>query len=333
MRNRHIWSWYNILTSQYGGLRKTYNGGNNWSNIKPVNYEGGWITPYKIHAINNNLIVAGYKEVYRSQTGGVQWDSISYNVSNAQSIRAIALAPSDEDYIYSASDNRIKRTKDAGVTWDDIKQGLPNFNFSDITVAANDADHIWVTFSEFQANHKVYESTDGGDSWNNITGNNLPNLPVNCIVHQDLAQGNLYIGTDIGVYHRDNTMSDWEPFMDGLPNVVVKELEINYNTQKIVAATFGRGVWESDLNTISTGQINQAISSFSIFPNPADDYLIIRGAIDPSSIINIYSVTGQLVYSNHYSQKIRLDGISKGYYIIEVISKDIRKEIQKLIIK
>ena len=320
-------------TSQYGGLRKTYNGGNNWSNIKPVNYEGGWITPYKIHAINNNLIVAGYKEVYRSQTGGVQWDSISYNVSNAQSIRTIALAASDEDYIYSASDNRIKRTKDAGATWDDIKQGLPNFNFSDITVAANDADHIWVTFSEFQANHKVYESTDGGDSWSNITGNNLPNLPVNCIVHQDLAQGNLYIGTDIGVYHRDNTMSDWEPFMDGLPNVVVKELEINYNTQKIVAATFGRGVWESDLNTISTGQINQAISSFSIFPNPADDYLIIRGAIDPSSIINIYSVTGQLVYSNHYSQKIRLDGISKGYYIIELISKDIRKEIQKLIIK
>jgi len=320
-------------TSQYGGLRKTYDGGDIWSNIQPVNYSGAWVTPYKIHAVNNNLIVAGYDEVYRSQTGGGGWDSISYNVSNGASIQTIALAPSDEDYVYSASYTRIKRTKDAGITWDDIKQGLPNFNITDITVAADDADHIWVTFSEYFANHKVYESLDGGDSWSNITGINLPNLPVNCIIHQDFAQGNLYIGTDVGVYHKDDTMSDWEPFMNGLPNVVIKELEINYNTQKIVAATFGRGVWESDLNTLSTGQINQASSTFSIYPNPADNYLIISGILDLNSKINIYSVTGQLIYSRNYSKEIILDGIRKGCYIIEIISKGERIEIQKLIIK
>ena len=34
----------------------------------------------------------------------------------------------------------------------------------------------------------------------NITGTNLPNLPVNCIVYQANANEDLYIGTDIGVY-------------------------------------------------------------------------------------------------------------------------------------
>ena len=125
---------------QYGGLRKTYNGGNNWSNIKPVSYEGGWNTPYKMHPINNNLIVIGYDEVYRSQTAGATWDSISYNVSSGQAIRSIALAPSDENYVYAASYSKIKVTKDAGASWTYIKPGLANYNITDIAVSNSDAD-------------------------------------------------------------------------------------------------------------------------------------------------------------------------------------------------
>ena len=36
-------------------------------------------------------------------------------------------------------------------------------------------------------------------------------------------------------------------FGDGLPKIEVRELKINYSTQKLVAGTFGRGIWESDL--------------------------------------------------------------------------------------
>ena len=36
------------------------------------------------------------------QAGGAVWDSISYNVSGGQAIRSIALAPSDENYIYAS---------------------------------------------------------------------------------------------------------------------------------------------------------------------------------------------------------------------------------------
>ncbi|MBI3501349.1 MAG: T9SS type A sorting domain-containing protein [Bacteroidetes bacterium] len=42
-------------------------------------------------------------------------------------------------------------------------------------------------------------------------------------------------------------MNAWVPFNNGFPNVVVSELEINYPANKIRAATFGRGLWESDL--------------------------------------------------------------------------------------
>ena len=125
----------------------------------------------------------------------------------------------------------------------------------------------------------------------------MPNLPVNCIVHQKQANGDIYVGTDVGVYHKDNSMTDWAPYMNGLPNVVVNELEINYNTQKIVAATFGRGIWESDLNTNSTFTNNIITDQIKIYPNPTSDYITVNGLNKQNYHINIYNVAGKKVLS------------------------------------
>ena len=42
-------------------------------------------------------------------------------------------------------------------------------------------------------------------------------------------------------------MINWEMFNQGLPNVIVTELEYHINSNKLFAATYGRGVWVSDL--------------------------------------------------------------------------------------
>ena len=316
---------------QYGGLRKSYNGGNSWNNIKPVGYEGGWNTPYEMHSTNSDIIVIGYDEVYRSSTGGAIWDSISYNVSGGQAIRSIALAPSDEDYIYAASYSKIKVTKDAGLTWTYIKPGLANYNITDITVSTNNPDRAWVTFSEYNNTHKVYETNDAGSSWANISGNNLPGLPVNCIVYQGGANDDLYIGTDIGVYHKDNSMTDWVPFNDGLPNVIVKELKIHYDEGTISAATFGRGVWKSDLNTLSTSVDPDKQVHFKIYPNPAEDKITISTSQKNISV-SIYTITGKKVIETN-TKTINTSSFARGYYIVEIKNKNGYATREKLIIK
>ncbi len=322
---------------QYGGMRKSFNGGNDWINIKPVSYEGGWVTPYKIHPNNTNLVVAGFDEVYRSVSAASTWDSVSYNVSGGQAIKTIALAPSNQNYIYAATYSTLKVTVDAGLTWNSIKPGLPNYNITDVTVSDTDPDHLWVTFSEYSSAHKVYESSDRGASWTNITGNNLPNLPVNCIVHQGQTNDDLYIGTDVGVYYKNNMMSDWQPFMNGLPNVIVKELEIHYEEGTISAATYGRGVWESALNTLPSEITENENSSFSIYPIPAknDITLVFDKKIASSIVVTIYNLTGQIVYVNTISPQnntIDISNLKKGCYIIEVLNKTgdgVRKKIFK----
>ena len=313
-------------TSQYGGLKKSFNGGNNWSNIKPVNYEGGWVTPYKIHPNNNNLLIVGYDEIYRSFTAGDMWDSISYNVSGGKSVKAIALAASDQNYIYASTYTTIKVTTDGGVSWESIKYGLPNINITDIAVSSSNPDHIWVTFSEYSAAHKVYESTDRGETWTNITGNNLPNLPVNCIVQQGSTNDDLYIGTDVGVYFKDNSMNDWAPFMTGLPNVIIKELEIHYAEGTISAATYGRGVWKSPLNSLPSEVSENKVFDLLVYPNPARNNISFytTSVFNNPIFIKLYNLTGQVIREKEISQSdntINISTLSKGCYIVEVNDK------------
>ena len=319
---------------QYGGIRKTNNGGNNWNNIKPVSYDGGWNTPYEMHSSNNNLIVIGYEEVYRSETAGAIWDSISYNVSGGQALKSIALAHSDEDYIYAATYNSIKVTKDASAvtpTWVNIKSGIPNYNITDVTVANDNPDRVWVTLSQYNSSHKIYESIDGGTNWINITATGLPNLPVNCIVYQHSTNDDLYVGTDVGVYYKNNTMTDWVPFMNGLPNVIVKELEIHYDGGSISAATFGRGVWESPLNTLSTNVYANEKINFKIYPNPAQDKITIS-TIQQNINITIFTLTGRKIIETT-AKTINTSNFAKGCYIIEISNKNGFSRREKLIIK
>ena len=126
-------------------------------------------------------------------------------------------------------------------------------------------------------------------------------------------------------------MSDWMPFNDGLPNVIVKELEIHYDEGTISAATFGRGVWKSDLNTLSTVNSNYFNDvKFTIYPNPANDKITIH-TTENKVLISIYSITGQKVISTK-SKSVNTANLAKGYYVVEVKSKFGTKR-EKLVIK
>jgi hypothetical protein len=53
------------------------------------------------------------------------------------------------------------------------------------------------------------------------------------------------VGTDVGVFTKDNSNPTWEAFMTGLPNVIVNSLSVHYASGKLRAGTYGRGLWET----------------------------------------------------------------------------------------
>ena len=232
------------MATQRGGLRRSTDGGNNFSSIRPTQSESGeWVTPYVMHPTDPNRLIAAYENVWRSTNAGNGWTKIS--TIDTDGLNALAISE-NTNYIYTSSKDSLYRTTNAGGNWSLVSQALPELQITYIAVHPDDPEILWVTFSGFTAGDKVFRSLDGGDTWENFSAG-LPNLPANCVVHQASTDELLYVGTDMGVYYRDSTMSEWLPLGAGLPNVIVYELEIHYASGKLRAATHGRGIWEVDL--------------------------------------------------------------------------------------
>ncbi len=287
---------------QYGSMYRSIDGGNNWLKISEnIQDEGSWVTPFVMHPNNHNTLLAGYDNIYRSTNYGTTWNQLSSFTGTAyyDKFRSLAYAPSNPNYIYAATYNRIYASTNAGQTWVQVNNNLPNYPISYIAVHNTRPSVVYVTFSGFTSGNKVYMSTNSGDSWSNISGT-LPNLPANCIIQEKNSPGGIYVGMDVGVFYRDSTMTDWIPFIDGLPNVKISELEIHYNSHKLIAATYGRGIWWSDTWTWLNG-INEnspgANASFNVFPNPSagDFTLSLNGHERTIRRLRLYTSTGQLI--------------------------------------
>ncbi len=244
------------VSYQFGNLFRSTNGGSSFVDIKPAGSpDGAWITPYVIHPTTTTTLYAGYTEIYKSTNSGTSWTTVTSNLSAGAEYTSMAIAPSNGDYVYAATNNKLFKTTNGGTTWSNITSGLPvaSASITYITVSSANPNQLYVTFSGYSASNKIFMSTNGGSSWTNIS-TGLPNAPVNCVAYQTAAEDALYVGTDIGVYYKNNSTA-WTYYNTNMPAVSVRELDIHYATSKIRAATFGRGIWESDLANVVTVQI------------------------------------------------------------------------------
>lgn len=234
---------------QYGNLHASYDGGQDWFWIFNGDTENGnWVTPYEVNG--NGEVFIGYENVWLSQDNGASFNMYSTNFNDGERIRCLTLAENDSETVYISFIDGIYRTINDGATWQNITSNLPNLVISDIEVHPSNRDIVYVSLSGYDQGEKIYVTTDGGSTWENIS-QNLPNLPANTVVFQNGSNGGIYIGTDVGIYFKDSTLSNWQSFNSGLPNVIVSDLEIHYGASHIKAGTYGRGLWVSDLYSLS----------------------------------------------------------------------------------
>lgn len=243
---------YMYAEYQYGALNASADGGASFYYIaNGITETGQWITPWQQDPIDPQTIYAGFENVWKSVDRGNNWTKISSINSNG--LTCLAVAKSNHQYIYASNGTTIYKTTNGGTSWNTVPGPLGVSNtITYIAVSATDPNKIWITFSGYTAIYKIFKSVDGGLTWINLSGN-LPNIPVNCVVNQNGTNDGVYVGTDLGVYYSDADLTSWMPYSNGLPNVIVDELEIQYATNKLRAATYGRGLWETTIyNPTST---------------------------------------------------------------------------------
>jgi photosystem II stability/assembly factor-like uncharacterized protein len=282
---------------------------------------GAWITPYVIHPTNPNILFAGYKKVYKTTNQGDSWSAISPELTS-DNLRFIAIAPSDANTIYASTFDSLYSTSDGGINWQYIPIGIPQADISCIAVDPANPKKIFITISGYIVGSKVFVSPDGGQNWYNYSGS-LPNVPANCITYLKGSNEGLYIGTDIGVFYTDASMTDWVPYQNGLPSVIVNDLEISYNDNKLWAGTYGRGLWKTDLYTGAVGIETQNINKeIYIFPNPNIGKFSVQVPDNKQYDVAVCNMHGEVVFEErqiHSSQNIiELNDVKPGVYFVRL---------------
>jgi len=325
------------------GMIRSVNGGYSYANINPPGVDNfHWLAPTIMHPSDPNTIYLGINGIYKSTDQGISWETLVPSLSTAIELESLVVAPSNDDYIYAASTISIWRSSDEGITWTNCNPGLPgNRIITDIAVSDTDPLHVWISLGRFNDSQKVYESIDGGDNWVNISGN-LPNVPVNTIVYETGLQNGIYAGTDIGVFYTNNTMSEWIDFSYGLPNVVVTELEIHKGSNTIRAATYGRGLWKSDLYEYVTDvNVPLSINEFTINPNPVTDEFTVNLNIPGQNVVafRLTTIFGEQLQKNDQVRNIgrqqhqfNISSLNDGIYILQLLVNG-QKVASKKVIK
>lgn len=193
-----------------------------------------------------------YSSIFKSNDDGLNYQPFvvtPYNPVNSfiESPTGLKVSRANPDYIYVYYSDSVYVSKTGNSNFINITNGLPtdSANIAHLAVDPTNENKIWISFKGYANGKKVYYSQNAGQTWTNVS-DGIPNLSVNKIVCQNGVPGAIYAATDGGVFYRDNTFSTWQYFNNGMPTAMVNDIELQYNLGKIRAATFGRGVWESD---------------------------------------------------------------------------------------
>lgn len=245
-------------SSQNGNFNKSTDGGSSFSGLSVPGDGSAWITPMIMDPSDPDILFFGKDSVYRSDDGGNNF--VYLGMPSGGNINVLAQGTDNRNRLYASDEGEIYRTNGAltnsgPASWTQIDNGVPNLFVSGMAVDPDNANRLWVALSGYTDGEKVYFTADGGASWVNISGG-LPNIPMNCIVHHDIADDGLYIGTDIGVFYLDDSLGDWIYFSHSMPAANVNDFYIHEGDGIITAGTFGRGLWKSSLYTGCLTQVN-----------------------------------------------------------------------------
>jgi len=225
-----------------GGVWKTTDGGSNWKNISDK-YFGGSIGAIALAPSDESVIYVGEGEntlrsnvsegingMWRSDNGGMSWKNIG--LKDSKHIARIVVHPKDPNTVWVAAmghlfgpntERGVFKTTDGGKTWRKVLYVNDSTDCSDLITVPGDPNVLYAgmwhvkrtpySMESGGAGSGLYKSTDGGETWTNLSANKgLPKgiwgmvcvavAPSNTDKVYALIEnenGGLYVSNDAGV--------------------------------------------------------------------------------------------------------------------------------------
>jgi photosystem II stability/assembly factor-like uncharacterized protein len=232
-----------------GGVWKTTDAGANWTNISDGAFGTGSVGGIGICESDPNVIYVGMGEspirgnvshgdgVYKSTDAGKTWKRVS--LEDTRQIGRVRVHPRNPDIVYVAAlghafgpnaQRGIFRSKDGGKTWEKVLYRDDRSGAIDLILDPTNANILYAGFWQVVrkpwtlesggAGSGLFKSTDGGDTWTELTRNE--GLPRKMIgkVGITVSPANpervwaIVEAEDGGVFRSDNAGKTWTKVND-----------------------------------------------------------------------------------------------------------------------
>ncbi|GAB2520123.1 WD40/YVTN/BNR-like repeat-containing protein [Spirosoma aerophilum] len=227
-----------------GGVWRTTDGGQTWGNITD-NYFGGTIGAVAVAESDPNVIYVGEGEqtlrnnvasgtgMWRSTDAGTSWKRIG--LTDSKHIARIRIHPKNPDVVYVAAMGNlwkpnemrgIFRSTDGGQTWKKVLYINDQAGAADLVLDPNNPRIMYASTWNMKRNgyrmdsggpdSKLWKSTDGGDTWENLSDKSGMPSGINGIIGVTVSPKNssrvwaIIENKDAGgVYRSDDAGKTW----------------------------------------------------------------------------------------------------------------------------
>jgi photosystem II stability/assembly factor-like uncharacterized protein len=235
-------------------------------------YRFNWTSPVMLSPHNSAIVYTGAQVLLRSLDRGDHWEEISPDLTmnddskqhGAGNITFCTITTASESPLKAGviwvgtDDGKVQVTRNHGATWTDCTAaiaaagGPAELWVSRVFASPHDAGTAFVSKTGFRQDILkpfLFRTTDFGATWTSLAGD-LPDKNINVVLQDRRSASLLFVGTDSGLYVSLNAGGNWLPFKANMPWVKVTDMVIHPRENDLIAATYGRGLWVTDITLL-----------------------------------------------------------------------------------